>query len=215
VTVGRPESPDPESTSASALRRFERSMTIDYERWHDGTGYDLDALASATPEERAQIQRLLLARGARGWRDVEALAALDSPQTRDVLARTLAGTDTALAAAVARYAPHLVSDAERTRVLVAAIDSGRSDASVALEIESFHPPAVVEALLRGTLERDGATAMQFAALLLFVHGKAESPYDWSQRPFLLRFATEDRSAREAPYRELRERIGTGGVSTFP
>lgn len=202
----------------AALRRFERSMVMDYERWHDGTGYDLAVLESATPDERDRIESLLVSRGIRDWRDAEALAAIGSPRAHAALRAALEGPDRAAAIAVVRFAPSLVTDDERTRVLVAAIDSPGPDAGLTqalLEVESYHPPAVVEALLRGTLERDGATAMQFAATLLFVHGKAESPYDWSLRPFLLGFVTEDRSAREVPYRELRERIGAGDLSASP
>lgn len=30
--------------SAHALGRFERSMVMNYEKWHDGIGYDLETL---------------------------------------------------------------------------------------------------------------------------------------------------------------------------
>ena len=43
----KPEETHPDS----AVRRFERSMVMDYEKWHDGTGYDLEALKEATPDE--------------------------------------------------------------------------------------------------------------------------------------------------------------------
>ena len=62
-----------------AAARFERSMAIDYEKWHDGIGYDVDAIDDATPAERERIERLLLARRYADWRDVEALARLRSP----------------------------------------------------------------------------------------------------------------------------------------
>ena len=43
------------------VERFRESMEMNLERWRDGTGYDLEALAAATPGERAQIETLLLA----------------------------------------------------------------------------------------------------------------------------------------------------------
>jgi hypothetical protein len=53
----------------------------------------------------------------------------------------------------------------------------------------------------------GDVAMHFAAMLLFVHGKADSEFDWEHRPFLLQFNTEDPAERAPAYRELCERIG--------
>jgi len=38
----------------SPLARFERGMEMNYEKWHDGIGYDLDALRAASNGERAE-----------------------------------------------------------------------------------------------------------------------------------------------------------------
>ena len=75
------------------------------------------------------------------------------------------------------------------------------------EAEAFHPPEVVEALLRATQRGDGEAAVNFAALLYYLHGKAESSFDWAHRPFFLRFNTDDRAERMAAYRELCAQIG--------
>jgi hypothetical protein len=37
------------AANESVLARFERSLFIDYEQWHDGVGYDVEALDGATP----------------------------------------------------------------------------------------------------------------------------------------------------------------------
>ncbi len=42
--------------SQSPLERFEKSMQIDYEKWHDGIGYDLEALQSASLTERKKLK---------------------------------------------------------------------------------------------------------------------------------------------------------------
>lgn len=76
-----------------------------------------------------------------------------------------------------------------------------------MQVEEFHPPEVVEALLRGVQNRDGETAVHFAAMLMFIHGKAKSCFDWEQRPFFLRFNTEDAGERNAAYGELCAKIG--------
>jgi len=202
--------PEPEPTSDSALDRFRRSMAIDYEKWHDGIGYDIDIIRNATPEELAEIERFLVDRPVSDWRDVEALAAIDSPHARNVLLKTLRHPDHAIRTAVADYAPHLVSDDERTAALVAALEHAElyEGLSQALDqIESFHPSLVVDALFRGLLKREGENAVHFAAMLTFIYGKADTAFDWDQRPFFLQFHTEDHAERRRYFRELCERIG--------
>jgi hypothetical protein len=52
-----------------------------------------------------------------------------------------------------------------------------------------------------------AGAVQFAALLWFVYGKADNPFDWDRRPFFVRFNTPDRSEREAVFVDLCQNTG--------
>ena len=185
-------------------------MICNYEKWHDGIGYDLDILKTATPEELIEIENLLVSRGIHDWRDVEALAALNSPGARVLLRKALTSGNHQISSAVISYAPDLLSDEERARMLVAALNSSKIYEGLTqtlLEVEEFHPPEIVEALLRGVLERDGETAMQFAAMLMFIHGKATSSFDWELRPFFLKFLTDDRAERKALYLELCARIG--------
>ena len=49
-------SPLPPRPASSAVQRFRESMTINYERWHDGIGYELEILKTATPEELVAIE---------------------------------------------------------------------------------------------------------------------------------------------------------------
>jgi hypothetical protein len=203
------ESP-PSSAVATPLQRFERSMIIDYEKWHDGIGYDLDALRAAAPAERAAIERLLIDGGVDDWRDVEALAALATPRARAALQAALTSADHALRAAVVRCAPEMVPDVMRTQLLVEALQSADlyGGLSEALDqVEVFHPPAVIDALLRAALARDGEAAVNCAAMVMFVHGRGAEPFDWAQRPFFLRFHSTDRAEREAVFRELCAKIG--------
>lgn len=192
------------------LERFRRSMVIDYEKWHDGIGYDLDALRAASPAERAAIESLLLGHGVADWRDVEALAALDTPQARAALQAAKKSSDSRVRAAVLDYAPGLLTDAERTAALVRLLETAEffDGLTQALDqVEEFHPPEVVDALFRGALHRKGEVAVHFAAMLTFLHGKAGEAFDWEQRPFFLRFNTPDRAGRETVFRELCARIG--------
>jgi hypothetical protein len=180
-------------------------MIIDYERWHDGGSYDLEAIRAASPEERRVIELLLLDRGTNDWRDVEALAELDTAGARAALRQAGYSREHDVAMAVAHYAPDLLTEDERTAAIVRALRGAQfyEGLSESLELaEAHHPPAVLEALLRGTIERTGDVAVHFAALVLFLHGKADSSFDMAQRPFILTFNTPDRDERAQAFREL-------------
>jgi hypothetical protein len=208
--AGNAEQPRPSPTDASAVGRFEQSMVIDYEKWHDGIGYDLEALRAATGDERTRIEDLLLTRGVYGWREVEALAALATPKAHAALVRAMAQGKHEVRMAVLQHAPQLLGEAERTKALVTALERAEfyGGLTQALdEVETFHPPAVIDALFRGVLTREGDVAVHFAAMLAFLHGQATEAFDWAQRPFFLRFHTIDRREREAAFRELCAKIG--------
>ena len=70
------------------------------------------------------------------------------------------------------------------------------------DVEAYHPEEVKEALIDGLLKRKGDVAVLFAAMLFYIFGKADEPFDMAQRPFFLRFNTEDRAEREAVFLEL-------------
>ncbi len=195
---------------ATAVDRFRESMVCTYDRWHDGIGYDLEILKTATPEELVEIEELLLPRATDDWRDVEALAALDSPRARVALRKALKSSNHQVRAAVLTHAPHLVSDAERTATLVAALEGSDTYGGLTqalLQVEEFHPPRIIDALLRGVLTRSEGPPVHFAAMLMFVHGRAKSAFDWDQRPFFLEFNTDDGAKRRALFRDLCAKIG--------
>jgi hypothetical protein len=163
---------------------------------------------------------MLLRGGVHGWRDVEALAALGTEKAREALRKAAARGDHEVRMAVLSHAPDLVPDAGRTAALVAAPrDAGfYGGLTQALDqVAAYHPPQVVDKLLRGALARDGEVAVHFAAMLLYLHGKAAEPFEWAQRPFFLRFGSNDRSEREAAFRDLCGRCGidAGAYLTAP
>ena len=205
-----PPRPTPTPKPPSLVDRFRESMTMNYERWHDGIGYDLSLIKNATPEELMEIENLLVSRSVDDWRDVEALAALDSRRARALLRKALKRGESSIRTAVTSYAPHLVSEDERTDALVAALENSKIYEGLTqalLEVEGFHPPEAIEALIRGLRKRDGETAVHFAAMLMVIHGKAKTSFDWDQRPFFLRFNADDGAERRAAFCELCEKIG--------
>ncbi|MGD0817748.1 MAG: hypothetical protein ABR986_05040 [Methanomassiliicoccales archaeon] len=192
------------------LNRFVRSMIIDYEKWHDGIGYDLEALGQASPNERLAIEKLLISSKGRDWRDIEVLAEMDTPRSRKALREAFANGDLEVRMAVISYAPDIIPYNEKVDAIVHSLRVGNLYGGLSHTIdlvEEFHPPEVVEELLRGAREREGEVAVLLAGMLLFVHGKADEPFDWSQRPYLLRFNTEDTQERHEVFLELCQKIG--------
>lgn len=196
---------------SEAMKAWDDSRAMTWERWHEGTGYDLAALARMTACERESVQTSLL-HGLRDWRDVQALAALDTPRARSALRRTLVQGDVVLRMAVLQHAPQVAAEAGdevRCAALVQALEQAEfyGGLSQALDaVEAFHPPAVMDALWRGLEVREAGVAVHFAALLSFLHGAAGSRFDWAQRPFFLRLHTDDPGARAAAVAALRRRL---------
>ena len=91
--------------------------------------------------------------------------------------------------------------------LVDECDLGDGMTKVLLLVEDDHPPAVIDALLRGTLDLERQVPIHFAALLLYLHGQAAEPFDWDVRPFVLGFTTTDPAERRSVHEELCARIG--------
>jgi hypothetical protein len=196
--------------SDSIVGRFIASMTIDYKKWHDGIGYDLGLFKQATPEELVTLEKLLVQRPCSGWREVEALAALGTKRAKDALNQAHVTGNAEVRMAVHSFAPELLTDGQRVAALVQTLEQADfyDGLSRALdEVAKFHPPEIVTALLRGLMERDGAAACHFAAMLYFIHGKAASAFDWDQRPFFLRFNTDNLVEREVAVRELCQELG--------
>ncbi len=208
----------PSSVSQTLVQRFRSSMVMDFEKWHDGIGYDLEALREMSPAERKQIQALLIGRGLKDWRDVEALACFDTPEAHATLKTGLSSDDPEVRNAVTRYAPELVSADARTASLVKGLETAVFYGGLTQtldQVADFYPPRIVDALLRGALNRSGDIAVHFAAMLFYIHGKAPEVFDWGQRPFFLRFNTSDRAERETVFRELCEKIGVDAALYLP
>jgi hypothetical protein len=194
----------------SPLLRFKRSMTIDYEKWHDGIGYDLTALEETSAEERGQIEAILLNQKPLDWRDIEALSVIDSPKARRVLRQAVSDSNLEVRLAVTQYVPQLISSSDHTRVIIDALrwaDIFGGLAQALDQVVEFHPPEVVSELFKGVLARKGDVAVLFAAMLSYIYGKSDDPFDMSQRLFFLRFNTEVSAERNEAFLELCEKIG--------
>ena len=194
----------------SAGGRFRRGMELDYVRWRDGDGYDLDAIADASPADRAVIEALLLPRGVSDWRDVDALAALATPGALAALESAWSHGSARIRTAILTYSSDLIAEADRIHFLVEILETASLDNGLSQAIdlaEECHPQPVIDALLRGTLRLSGEAAVNFAGLLMFLHGKAESAFDWDKSSFFARFNTDNRQQHQTAFLELCAKIG--------
>lgn len=196
---------------ADAWRRFADSMRIDYDRWKEGTGYDLEALASLSVESQRLVERQLTPPS--GWRDVEALVALDTPTARETLRRAVHAADLEVRLAVLSRASALIDDATRTQVLLTALGEAAPFSGLTETLDlvmAFHPPVVVQALFVWLLRASGEAAYHYAATLAAIHGIVDSRYDWSLRPMYLAFNTVDAAARREAFLAFCAKLGVDG-----
>ncbi len=192
------------------VARFAASMNITYEKWHDGIGYDLDAIRHATPAEHSEIEAIMLNRAVQDWRDLEALEALATPKATAAIRATLESSNPELRLRAARYLAHEPEgEATREAAIVHAIETSDvfTGLTQALDAAAEHPTtAIKDALFRCCLKGSSVAAVHAAALLFYLHGLAKEPFDTAQRPFFLQFATEVKADRIAPFTELCARV---------
>jgi hypothetical protein len=193
---------------SAAWQRFLDSMVMDFEKWHDGIGYDLAALDEMTGEERREIESMLIGKAGKEWRDFEALKRLGTSSAREEIRRGAAAAEPGTRASAARHLDP--DDPDRARALARSLSEARPFDGLAPLLDqaaAFHPPEVVAALLRGAATADDPTvAVNYAAMLYYIHGLAEEPFDWGHRPFFLRFG-EGGTERATAFEELCRAIG--------
>jgi hypothetical protein len=194
------------SGMSAAFDRFMASTDIDYEKWHEGESYDLDALRALDPDERFRVEQWLLVRADKDWRDLEGLLALGTDEARAAVVNELRNGKLEQRLHAARL---LEDDATLAADIDAAAVAGLESAvlygglSVALDLATTRrTPALIAALFRAALRDEGEAAVHAAARLAFIHGKAKEPFDWDVRPLFLRFHTPDCAAKEAAFRDL-------------
>ena len=195
---------------SDAYSRFISSLELDYDRWHDGNGYDLEALAGIDATERGDVVHLLAQRDAT-WREIEALETIDIPPAFMVINRALRDSesiDTRLAAAKAL--DNLGKLGEPIDVVLAreirGLDDGDGCTRALLLAEQHPTDEVKEALLVASHKRT-SSAMHCAGVLCYLTGAGTEPFDWDLRPLFLRLGPEEpEDDREAAFRELCELV---------
>ena len=209
----RPASPPRFGTSAAALA-LDRSLDIGYEQWHDGIGYDLDALRAMGADERQAAEAWLVRRVASreaGWREVEALAALRSEASRAALRRALETGDLETRLHAAETLSALGDAVAVDEVIVEVLRRGgfANGLSRAIDLIPAHDsPLIRSALLDLARTGDQTVRVHAAAMLFYLAGLADAPFDLGQRPFFLQFGEADAATRERAFAELARRLAT-------
>ena len=190
-----------------AYSKFMASLALDHDRWHDGEGYDLEALAHIDESERGDVVWELARRDAT-WREIEALEQIDIPPAYMAIKRALRDSesiDTRLAAAEALARLDKLDepiDAILARE-IRNLDGTEDGATRALLMAEEHPTdAVKRALLAASLERSDS-AMHCAGVLCYLTGAGKEPFDWDLRPLFLRLGPDEpENDRSAAFNEL-------------
>lgn len=197
-----------------AYDRFRASMVMDFDKWHDGLPYDIEALASVSREEAEEIAAELVAKSTLDWRDVEALRALGTPEALvRVSAAAKAQSDTGGVDALAHEIEtsgwsdatekRLCEILERAMVMALALDKLFALA------EAYATPAVKAQVFRNArIAGDEATRYAFGAFLLYLNGYADNWYglDQATRPRLLELNSADYKTYKAAVAWLQDKI---------
>jgi hypothetical protein len=197
---------------SSAYQTFLSSMEISYVQWHDGEGYDLEALGNSTKAEQTAAVVLLAERlsSTPNWRDIEALGVINTPLARARIRLALMQADPETRLRAAKELDDLGETVDLESVIIEALRGAdlSNGLSQAIDAAEQHPsPRIQETLLDLALNGNEDQRIQCAALALHLGGKADEAFDWNHRPFFLRFGEENRKTQIEAYQELCQRLG--------
>lgn len=195
-----------------AYQLFLDSMVLNFERWHDGIGYDLEALAQLDSRERSSIEKLLIQNLAdKGdWRDAQVLTVLNTPAAREAVDQARFHKKTKVRNYALRTIIHNRDPGNTTRTLEAELEEQVIQAVMQGDYEmaeSMPTMRIKKALLDSVLVVDREIRVSAAAFLLYICGQTSEPFDWNQRPFFLRFGKESGGELKQAWEELRKRAG--------
>ena len=204
----------PPRNPTAAYTRFKQSMILDYDKWKEGTPYEIAALSEITDEERTLLTDEICDRSSLDWRDVEALRALATPKALKRIGKAAAKqTDGAGIEAfmddieregwTAEIETRFIEKLERAASMTGALDR-------LYEIAEAHPtPAVRTQLLRNArISSDETVRYSMGAFLLYLAGHVDSHYvfDTDHRPHLLNLNSDDYKTYKAAVAWLEDKI---------
>jgi len=194
------------------FQQFQKSRNIGYEQWHDGVGYDLEAFAAMSPEEKESVLSELRSKATLDWRDMEVLALDENRASFDKLRDVLASGSIDERASALRSLIDMgklaesVCDFQLSHVLDD-ID-GIPGMTIGLQLAQEHAgPMSNAALLRGARDRPGV-AVNFAGMICYLAGASDDEFDWNLRPLFLKMGEGETDAvRKDGFAELCKLVG--------
>lgn len=206
-----PAVPVPPAPGSPAFARFKASAIPDWAAWPEGGTYDLHALADIDPSERDQAVTLLTSRTVT-WREVDALALIETPAAQRAIAVGLGdrmSSDTRLAALEAMQRQGRLTDfEERLAREIRCFDQPTAGLARALRLAAESPSARIRQALLWASVNATACAPSFAGLLLTLTGAAREPFEPEIREMLARLDVHNTAAaRAAAFDSLCRRAG--------
>jgi hypothetical protein len=208
VHLGRPPA-KPKQTPA--FQRFFASIVPSWEQWPEGKTYDLAAIPDMSAFERRRLVDLLTARDVT-WREVEALAAIDTPAARAAVkaaSKDHLSIDTRVAAAAFLHRQGRMEDidgflARQIRNLSRPAEGMERTLSAAAD----HPSETVKQALLWASYNCTECAPHCAALLLKLTGAAIEPFNATVREMLSKLDLHNSSYdRQAAFDALSALVG--------
>jgi len=197
---------------SETYQRFLESLKIDFYKWHDGIGYDLDALRQLEPAEKAEAEKLFLRRGCQDWRDVEALNVLGTPPAIAELKAALTNPRFEIRISAADKLVHSghITPADVERILVQTIPEVTIMNGLSFTFrlaEQFPTEAVRRVVLKTAMYGQDDARVHAAALAEYLYGVSKSSFDFERRDLYLRFNEKNPALRRAAYLELCRNVG--------
>jgi len=200
-----PRYPHRVQTVKSPVDRFKESMAIDYAKWREGEGYDLESMREMSQIELTEVEALLMDRLKRDgdWRDVEAMAAIDTETAKAAVLSAQKHQITNVRNYAVRLGP--ITEADVVRALESAKSMDGLDASLRMA-EDCNTTLVRRAVLDMARNGDSTVRVHMVAMLYFLMGKSKEAFEWNHRPYFLSFGVEDNQALRNAWNPLRKEL---------
>ncbi len=197
--------------SSKNLKRFKDSLNLNYDQWHDGEGYDLEALKQLRGSERVIAENILLSRKSSDWRDIEALDALGTEKALEELNRALFSkrVEVRVEAAERLGRRGKIEADDMENLIIQSLDEATyfNGMTRVLRLVEQYPSQRVRAKIRScAINGNEDIRVHSAAMYHFLSACTESPFDWEYRPLYLRFGQRSKDDRELALQELDELI---------
>lgn len=195
--------------NSPAVEKFLKSMEMDYQKWHNGDSYDLKALKELNAEELKQVEAVLIPRKDKDWRDVEALAEINTPTALEAVKACLESPNLEVRIFAAKFLKekNITDRVEDVLLKTLPITKVGGGLVQALRLAKENPTETVkQKLIWCALHGNDTTRVHCAAMALFLYGKAESEFDNKQK-IIFSFNIADKAKRIEAFPEFCQIIG--------